>query len=371
MKLTDGSGWLLAGVDFREETPNVCYQTEQMKEPERLPLDFGACKGRQGVFRKILSALKKFAPKEQLRAAVVLPDTEEETIRLYLKEACEAGFDKEQLQVLGETESLVHFTMHQPPDIWQQEVCFLEFGPEEIRAMFLKINRRTAPMLVEAVEPEYWHVGNLLDGSRDERLAEAVKERFGKQHPVSAVFLTGTDLNAADYRKSREELCFHRRVFLAEQIYARGACMLAGDGDKNRSYLFLNEQTLHYNVNIRSVRAGREQLYTLVSAGCSWYEAKASCEMLLMDEPVLEFVFSPMTGGEPVREGLLLTDIPGRPAGASRVLVELWFSGVRQCEVKVSDLGFGELYPASDLYWRETFWLEEEGAYGFGDDLQI
>ena len=143
------------------------------------------------------------------------------------------------------------------------------------------------------------------------------------------------------------------------------------DAGKSRAYLFLNEQTLRYNVNIRSRRAGKEQLYTLISAGCSWYEAKASCEVLLLEEPLLEFVFSSMLGGEPIREGLLLTDIPERPPGAGRLLVEMWFSGPRQCEVKVSDLGFGELYPASDLYWKETFWLEEEDSYGAGDDLQI
>ena len=142
--------------------------------------------------------------------------------------------------------------------------------------------------------------------------------------------------------------------------------MAAGDACKSRAYLFLNEQTLRYNVNIRSRRAGKEQLYTLISAGCSWYEAKASCEVLLLEEPLLEFVFSSMLGGEPIREGLLLTDIPERPPGAG-----MWFSGPRQCEVKVSDLGFGELYPASDLYWKETFWLEEEDSYGAGDDLQI
>ena len=370
MKMTNGQARLLAGIDFREVSPCVCYQTEQMKEPEALPLDFRTCSGRQGMFRKILSALKKFAPKEQLQAAVVLPDTEEETVRLYLKEACEAGFDRGQLQVLGEAESLVHFTMHQTADIWQQGVWFLEFGQEEVRATCLKINRRMTPLLVETQEPEYWHVGNLLEGSRDERLAETVKERFGKM-PVSAVFLTGTDLNAREYRRSREEICFHRRVFLAEQIYARGACVAAGDAGKSRAYLFLNEQTLRYNVNIRSRRAGKEQLYTLISAGCSCYEAKASWEVLLLEEPLLEFVFSSMLGGEPIREGLLLTDIPERPPGAGRLLVEMWFSGPRQCEVKVSDLGFGELYPASDLYWKETFWLEEEDSYGAGDDLQI
>lgn len=370
MIMTNGGTPLTAGIDCRKEIPVVCYQTVRMKEPQHLPLDFGGQTGRGAVFRKILSGLKHYGKKEDIRAAIVLPDMSEEMIRQYMKDACEAGFLEEQLQVLSEAESIVHFVMHQSSDIWQQRVYLLEFETEGVNATWVDVNRRTTPMLVEVGEKDYWYVGNLLDGSRDERLMETAKERFGKKM-VSSVFLTGTDFNEKDYKKSREEICFRRRVFLGEQIHARGACMAAGDAGKKRGYLFLNEQTLLYNVGLRSSRAGKESVYTVISAGLNWYEAKASCEMILLGEPVLEFMFQPMLGGEPIRTGLKLNDLPERPEGTTRLLLEVHFSGPRQCEMKVTDLGFGELYPSSDLYWRETFWLEErEGdTYGSGDDL--
>ena len=85
-------------------------------------------------------------------------------------------------------------------------------------------------MIVETKDPEYWYIGNLLEGNRDEKLLQHVEERFGKNsNRASAVFLTGTDLNTRDYKKSREAICFRRRVFLADLLYARGACMLAQD----------------------------------------------------------------------------------------------------------------------------------------------
>lgn len=370
MMMTNGCEPLIAGIDFREEYPVVCYRSGRMKEPEHLPLDFSGCSGRGACFRKILSALKRFGRKEAIRAAVVLPDMSEDSIRQYLKDACEAGFAREQVQVLGEQESIVHFVMHQTNDIWQHRVYLLEFGTDEVRATSVQVNRRTTPMLVRVEEPEYWHVGSLLEGNRDERLLENVKEQFGRE-PVSAVFLTGTDFNAGDYKKSREEICFRRRVFLGEQIHARGACMMAGDTGSKRTYLFLSEQTLLYNVGIRSCRGGRESVHTVVSAGCSWYEARKSCEMMLRGEAMLEFSFRSMLGGEPILAGMRLTDLPERPAGTTRLLMEVHFSGPSRCEVKVSDLGFGELYPSSDLYWKESFLLEEqeEDIYGSGIHL--
>lgn len=357
-KEANKAGLFLAGIDYREECPKVCYRTEQMREPQPLPLDFGGETGRGACFRRILSALRRYGRKEALRTAVILPELSEEGIRRCIKEACEAGFSEDRLSVMGETESVAHFVMHQTGDIWQQKVWLLEFGAEEVKASSIVVNKRTVPMVVKAEEPEYWHTGSLADGNRDERLVRYVKERFGRER-VSAVFLTGTDLNAGDYPKSREEICFRRRVFLGDQIHARGACMAAGEAPGERPYLYLGEQTLLYNVGIRSSRGGTEEIYTIVDAGVNWYEANGSCEVLLLEEPLLEFSFQSMLGGEPIRGGMMLSDLPRRPEGACRLLVEVHFPAPAQCEIKVTDLGFGELYPSSDLYWIESFVLEE------------
>ena len=58
MEKTSGSGRICAGIDYREGRPRVCYQTEQMKEPQELPLNFEKQTGHAACLRKILSALK-------------------------------------------------------------------------------------------------------------------------------------------------------------------------------------------------------------------------------------------------------------------------------------------------------------------------
>ena len=356
----NGTGRLFAGIDCRGEKPAVCYQTDEMQEPQVLPLDLTGQDGRKACFLRILSVLKRFGKKEDILAALILPELSEEMIRQYTEEACEAGFPEEQLKIMGGPESLVHFVMHQTNDIWQQQVWILEFGQKEIRATMTEVNKRTSPMVVHVQEPEFWEMGNTGE-DRDECLFRKVKERFGKKN-VSAVFLMGTDLNPAVYKKSREALCFRRRVFLGDLLHARGACMAAGEPAGRVPYLFLGEQTLLYNVGIRSLRNGEETFETIVSAGVNWYEAKGSCEVLLLNEPLLEFSFRSMLGGEAIRAGMLLQDLPRRPGGTSRLLVEVCFPAAAQCQVKVTDLGFGELYPSSELNWTESFLLDSKAT---------
>ena len=147
--------------------------------------------------------------------------------------------------------------------------------------------------------------------------------------------------------------------------------MLAQAGKDRVPYLFLSEQTLLYNVGIRSRRGGKESIYTLAEAGQNWYDIQVSQEMILVGSPVLELVFQPMLGGPEIRGGIRLQNLPERLEGTGRLLVEISFSSPKQCEVKVTDLGFGELYPASGLYWVDSFLLEEEEEnHGTGGDLQ-
>ena len=77
--------------------------------------------------------------------------------------------------------------------------------------------------------------------------------------------------------------------------------------------MFLGEDKIPYNVGIRTPGTGKDSLYTLLNAGTSWYEAKAQCEALLLDEPVLEFILKPMQGNMTLKESLELTGLPGPP----------------------------------------------------------
>ena len=205
-----------------------------------MPLEFHRTDRPVCLFRKVLSALKRFAVKEEMHVSLVLPDMEKETIEQYMQEACEAGFLREQLQILSETQSLVSFVMEQTPDIWQHRVWLLEFDTDEIKATWLEVNRRAMPMLVKAGEPEYWHVGTLLEGSRDEKAGTAGQRAVWRWSGVGSL-LAGTDFNAEIIRKAGKRSAFTGESFWREQIHARGACAAAGDQSGKKKYLFLNE----------------------------------------------------------------------------------------------------------------------------------
>ena len=60
-----------------------------------------------------------------------------------------------------------------------------------------------------------------------------------------------------------------------------------------------------------------------------------------------------MQGGDTLKETLALPGLPDRPSRATRLRISAEFLSVDRLRVQVSDLGFGELFPSSDLTWSE------------------
>ena len=52
--------------------------------------------------------------------------------------------------------------------------------------------------------------------------------------------------------------------------------------------------------------------------------------------------------------------LPDRPVIASRLHIHLDFTAAVECCFDVTDMGFGDLYPSSNLTWHET--MKSRGA---------
>ena len=54
------------------------------------------------------------------------------------------------------------------------------------------------------------------------------------------------------------------------------------------------------------------------------------------------------------RYSMDLPGLPERPAKATRLRLHLEFESANRCRIEAEDLGFGEMYPATGMIWKET-----------------
>ena len=121
--------------------------------------------------------------------------------------------------------------------------------------------------------------------------------------------------------------------------------------------MFLGNDKLKSNVGLNVLKRGEPGYLALLDAGVNWFEASNSVEVIIDKGNKLSFVITPLTGKNPEVVDITLSDLPKRPPRTSRIKVDVSMLSEMRMQVVVKDLGFGELFKASDITWKEVISL--------------
>lgn len=86
----------------------------------------------------------------------------------------------------------------------------------------------------------------------------------------------------------------------------------------------------------------------LASAGDSWYETKRTAEFIVSGTPEVEFSLQPLGPRKKKTVKIPLEGFPKRPDRTTRIEMAFGFTGEDTMIVMIRDLGFGELFPATN-----------------------
>lgn len=355
----------VVGFDLGKEYSQICYWQPSEGEPVSLSVVPGGQKYRiptenlELFLKKALRLLKPYGKVHEAAALVFsVEDMGEELPNQIKKTAMQMiGIPESRIYVQTHNESFCAYVLNQPKEIWRHHAVLFAYEGETVKGKALNINTRTTPFLTRVEEEKEWErpLCGLQPEEKDEVFSDLIQAVFVRR-PVSSVYLVGEGFEEQWYGESLKILCNGRRVFAGNNLYAKGACYRAARAAgflEAGNYVFLGAGKISYNVGLKAPGLGKNSVYTLLDAGESWYEAKAECEVLLCDEPVVEFILQPMQGEERLKESLFLEGLPKRPRRASRLRIAVEFLSIDRLKVKVWDLGFGELFPATDLCWEE------------------
>ncbi len=357
---------LVIGFDLGKDYSQICCWNEKTEEPVSVSVVAGAEKYRipteslEIFLKKAMRLLKPCGKLHEAQAIVFsVAEAKEELVEEIRRTAMQiTGISESRIFVQSHAESFCAYVLNQPREIWRHQAVLFSCEGELLDAMVLHAGTRTIPVLARAEQKEEWRqpVSGLSPEEKDEILFTLVRSIFSER-PVSSVFLVGEGFDEKWYNDSLKVLCGSgRRVFAGNNLFAKGACYRAAQEIRpaqEKSYVFLGEDKISYNVGLRTPGTGKDSVYTLLNAGESWYEAKAECEALLCQEPVVEFILKPMQGNETLKESLVLEGLPQRPPRATRLHIRVEFLSADTLRVEVRDLGFGEIFPSSDLVWSE------------------
>ncbi len=264
-------------------------------------------------------------------------------------------------------------TLHQPPELWNYQVLACQHDGSRLKTYRLECNKRTTPIVVlideevydtlvipeqgepEEIKQDAYHLA-------DDRFLEILKSQC-EGRIISSAYLLGDGFKAEWNEKSLQFLCRNRRVFQGNNLFSRGACFSLMEKDTpsetGKKYVYLGKDRLKSNIGMNVVRQGRKSYFALLDAGENWYEAKKECEFLLEGEREIAFVVTPLTGKNAETKTVALKGANADRPPYMRCHMQISMHTPKTVHVKVSDMGFGELFPTSDAVWDEEFEVPE------------
>ena len=288
-------------------------------------------------------------PMQPDKLVITLDRLSREKTELFLGMAEVLGMSGEQIMLLDRQESFYYFIYNQKEELWLHDICLFDYREKEIRCHRAERNPRTVPQIVSMSED----IRTIDENNRDETFLKIAQKQF-EGHVISSVYLVGDGFEGGWMKSSLSYICKGRRAFMGKNLYSKGACYAAAirDGKRSWNFFYMGDNEMKVNVSLKVLNQGKTEFYTLISAGDNWYETVGECEVILDELPEIAFWLQAPRSREAKVEKVELSDLPKRPKKTTRIRITAKPLSDTKVQIKMKDMGFGELFLSSDKSWE-------------------
>lgn len=323
--------------------------------------------------KRSLALLNFIVPAENIAALMfTVENLDDRMVEVLAKAAVNLNLKTSHIYFQSHTESFYYFVLHQPEELWNYQVLACEHNGMRLKTYRMERNKKTTPIVVLIEEKIYDSL--VLPGEEEEEeikvdsyaLADEtflkILEGVCADRIVSSAYLLGDGFRDGWAKKSLQFLCRNRRAFQGNNLFCKGACYglleKIEPSQAGNEHIFLGPDKLKSNIGMNVMRRGKESYYALLDAGENWYEVHKECEFILPGEDNhVSFLITPLTGRQAVIRDIRLDGTPVRENAFSRYALEVKMSSPECVELTITDLGFGELFPAGKKVWTKQITL--------------
>lgn len=255
----------------------------------------------------------------------------------------------------GREESIYYYMLHQPAELWVNNVLVFDFNDRKLKGYEFYINKNAKPKVAFVDKNEY--AISIDDFNKDGEFLEVVKEACGK-HVITCSYLLGEGFEEDWGKESVKELCRNRRVFRGNNLYSKGACYAAlekiVDSDTNHTIVFLGKDKLKANIGMKVMSQNEERYFAILDGGENWYDARKEFDIIIDKANSFEILLTPLDGKNAREIEIVLDGLSAREAKTTRIHMQVYMESQEHLRLCMTDLGFGDLYPAThQLFTRK------------------
>ena len=288
------------------------------------------------------------------------------------RETVEAVFDlldvpRSRVKLLSAAESFGYYIINERPVLWKDGALLFDFNSEGFYAKQLSVNVKRGRTLIFINEYDFsadFSIDNLASETysdqMDRKLANLYQE-FSEHVGDSSVYFTGEGFSEQWFNTTLNSISGEKRAFKGNNIYVKGAC-LAGcqrsEGGRS-DYTIICKGRTRADISLEAWDKGERTEIILSPAAYNWFDAGYHGDFILENENSIVLQVTSIISGTKTDITIDLSDFPERPVKATRVCIDIRYTSEYQCEITVTDRGFGEFFPSEGR--SHTQYIDLEG----------
>ncbi len=271
----------------------------------------------------------------------------------------------EVMEEAGYSADKLYFTTHANAVLWY-EICesadksgsmTLDFDSKGMLAYIMKPgdeDKRT-PHYLETIDYSALMSGGLAGIIDDEERAASfanITEVAIARKSISRLYVTGSFI---DHPQITHILSSYfstgRRIFTGRSLYCLGACYHAVKEKFPKRAI--GDRQIFHTVSLEAYKDAEEKPLVLLKAGTDLDRAHTRIQVILDDTKDMLFHIEDARTLESISCTLHPEEMPNRENRTVRLEIELCFLDYETLVMKLRDIGFGDIYPATYKVWEQ------------------
>lgn len=274
--------------------------------------------------------------------------------------------DKEQIELISPVMGRLFYIFSQDSSVWSYGAGVFYYD-ETLTLERIQVLRYQNPMKLTVTTETFDTMppADASDVEKDNAFHEVVKTAFSsRSKTVSGVYLMGKGFLNNWLDNSLDNLCRGRRVFMGQNMCAKGACYAAASGSaaiSPKGGVYVNAAgMIQYDIGIKVIYQGREQIAPIALGGREWFATTGSATIFLDNTNRLEIDMYHRGTNELVKEFIEIKGLPNRPPKTTKLEIKVRYLDGRRGEICIRDKGFGTMYLTTGKMYIKEFVLPEE-----------
>lgn len=310
-------------------------------------------------FREIIDCGMKKLYKEKPDKVVVAMTGLAHDIVIDIKEALlSLGYLPNNIHIISKEESFIYFVLSLKKDVWNNRVGMFDLSDISLTYYEMIVNRNTRKLFASAESEnmdEAFNVqilGNPSGAKLADKILTSVAMKVMDKKKFSAIFLTGEAFENVDWAENLIGfLCSRGRVYTDANIFAKGASFKGVDIASEGSIynvVCVCEGRINADVFIQAIKEGKDCRVYLGKVGDYWSDLENEILLIPDESENININIISTDSKESKVVSVPLDFLPKRPIKSRKIKCKSSFSDSRVLNLEISDMGFGDMYPATD-----------------------